>query len=101
MQLVGGGSVDLHKNQMALAFHPRAKHRELVDTAGPIEVNGPFSKPRISVATDAVVKRVIEETVLLPLHLLGEIVGADGGTPPDHRPCVFVKDNNLPNSLNN
>ncbi len=92
-QLVGGGSVDLNKYQMALAFHPRAKHRELVDTAGPIEVNGPFSKPRISVATDAVVKRVVEETVLLPLHLLGEIVGADGGTWPDHLPCVIVKDN--------
>ncbi len=93
-QLVGGGSVDLDKGRMALAFHPRAKHRALVDTAGPIEVNGPFSKPRISVATDAVVRRVVEETVLLPLHLLGEIVGADGGTPPDHRPCVFVKHNN-------
>ncbi len=92
IQAAGGGTLNLRNETMDFVFTPRAKRNDLVGTVGPVHVSGPLSKPEIKMADGAVAAKVVRETIGLPLHLLGAILGADGQPSPEHKPCVVVRD---------
>jgi hypothetical protein len=90
VQAVGGGTVNLRNETMDFVLAPRAKRNDLVGRVGPVQVGGPLSRPEIKLTDGAVAAKVVGETIGLPLHLLGAILGADGRPPPEHKPCVVV-----------
>jgi hypothetical protein len=90
VQAPGGGTLNLRKETMDFVFTPRPKRNDLVGEVGPVDVRGPLSKPEIKLADGAVAAKVIGETIGLPFHLLGSIIGADGQPSPEHKPCVVV-----------
>lgn len=75
---------------MDFVFAPRPKHDYLVGRVGPVHVRGPLSDPEVKLADGAVAAKVLGETLGLPLHLLGSLVGANGQPLPNHEPCVVV-----------
>lgn len=90
VQVVGGGTLDLRDDTVDFVLHPRAKRNDLVGSVGPVRVRGPLSKPRITVADGAVAKKVVADTIGLPLHLLGALHDTDGKLSPGHEPCFVV-----------
>ena len=92
VQAVGGGSLNLRNETLDFLFTPRAKRNELVGEVGPVRVSGPLSKPEIKLADGTVAAKVVGETIGLPFHLLGSLLGADGQPSPQHKPCVVVPD---------
>jgi hypothetical protein len=90
VQAPGGGTLNLRNETMDFVFTPRPKRNDLVGEVGPVDVRGPLSKPEIKLADGAVAAKVIGETIGLPFHLLGSIIGADGQLAPEHKPCVVV-----------
>ncbi len=92
VQAVGGGTLNLRNETMDFVFTPRAKRNDLVGTVGPVHVSGPLSKPEIKLTDGTVAAKVVGETIGLPFHLLGSILGADGQPSPEHKPCVVVPD---------
>ena len=92
VQAAGAGTLNLRKETMDFVFTPRPKRNDLVGKVGPVDVSGPLSKPEIKLADGAVAAKVVGETIGLPFHLLGSILGADGQPSPEHEPCVVVPD---------
>jgi hypothetical protein len=92
VQAAGGGTLNLRNETMDFVFTLRAKRNDLAGKVGPVHVSGPLSKPEIKVADGAVAAKVIGETIGLPFHLLGAILGADGQPSPEHTPCIVVPD---------
>jgi hypothetical protein len=90
VQVIGGGTLNLREGTVRFVFHPRAKQSELVGAVGPVEVSGPLSKPEIDLTDGAIAAKVVGETVGFPIHLLGQILQADGQLSPDHKPCVVT-----------
>lgn len=90
VQVVGSGQLDLPSETMDLVMIPRPKQNALIGKVRHVNVTGPIAHPRVQVAKGAVATKVVGDTLGLPLHLLGSIVGADGRLPPEHRPCVVV-----------
>jgi uncharacterized protein involved in outer membrane biogenesis len=90
VQAAGGGTLNLRDDTLGFVFHPRAKRNELVGVVGPVDVSGPLSKPEIKLADGAIAAKVVGETIGLPVHLLGSILGADGQPSPEYKPCVVV-----------
>jgi uncharacterized protein involved in outer membrane biogenesis len=90
VQAIGGGTLDLRVDTMRLVFTPRPKQNRLIGKVGPVDVSGPFSAPEVELAEGAAAAKVVEDTIELPLHLLGSILGADGRLPPEHRSCVAI-----------
>jgi hypothetical protein len=90
MQATGAGTLDLRTETMDFVFAPRPKREDLVGQVGPVGVRGPLSSPDIKLADGAVAAKVLGETIGLPLHLLGSLLGANGRPLPDHKPCVVV-----------
>jgi hypothetical protein len=89
-QVVGGGTLNLRNETMDFVFTPRPKHNQLIGRVGPVDVSGPVSAPKIERADGAITAKVIGDTIGLPFHLLGSILGADGRPSPEHKPCVVV-----------
>jgi len=92
VQAVGGGAINLRNETMDFVFTPRAKRNDLVGKVGPVHVSGPLSKPEIKLTDGTIAAKVVGETIGLPLHLLGAILGADGQLSPEHKPCFVVPD---------
>jgi uncharacterized protein involved in outer membrane biogenesis len=90
VQAPSAGSLDLRTETMDFAFAPRPKRPNLVGRVGPVGVRGPLSSPEVELADGAVAAKVLGETIGLPLHLLGSLIGANGRLPPGHEPCVVV-----------
>ena len=90
VQAPGGGTLDLRAETLELRFIPRPKREELIGRVGEVHVRGPLSHPEIQLADGAVAGKVIGDTLGLPLHLLGSLVGANGRLPTHHRPCVVA-----------
>jgi uncharacterized protein involved in outer membrane biogenesis len=90
VQAPGAGTLDLRNGTMDFVFAPRPKRENLVGRVGPVDVRGPLSSPEVKLADGAVAAKVLGETLGLPLHLLGALLGANGRLPPDHEPCVVV-----------
>lgn len=90
VQIVGGGTVNLRKNSMDLAFVPRAKRRQLIEIVSPFELKGAIGKPEL-IVRNAGAGRAIGETLSLPLNLLGHIFGGSGQVDKDAKPCRLPK----------
>ena len=92
VQAAGGGKLNLRNETMDFVFTPRAMRNDLVGEVGPVHVSGPLSQPEIKLTDGAVAAKVVGETIGLPFHLLGSILGAGGKPSPQHKPCVVVPD---------
>lgn len=90
VQIVGGGTINLRKNTLDLAFVPRAKRRQLVEIVSPFELKGAIGNPKLTVR-NAGAGRAIGETLSLPLNLLGHIFGGSGQIDKDAKPCRLPK----------
>lgn len=92
VQAVGGGTLNLRNETMSFVFMPRPKQDKLVGEVGPVDVRGPLSKPEIKLADGAVAAKVVGDTIGLPFHVLGSILGTAERPSPEHQPCVVVPD---------
>ena len=92
VQAVGGGALNLRNETMDFVFAPRAKRNDLIGKVGPVHVSGPLSSPDIKLTDGTIASKVVGDTIGLPLHLLGPILGADGQLSHEHKPCVIVPD---------
>jgi hypothetical protein len=90
VQAAGAGTLNLRNDTMDFVFKPRAKRNDLVGTVGPVHVSGPLSKPETTLTDGTAAAKVVGETIGLPFHLLGSIIGANGKPSPEHKPCVVV-----------
>ncbi len=90
VQAPGAGTLDLGNRTMDFVFAPRPKRNNLVGRVGPVDVSGPLSSPAAKLADGAVAAKLLGDTLGLPLHLLGSLVGVNGRPLPDHEPCVVV-----------
>jgi hypothetical protein len=90
VQIVGGGTINLRKNTMDLAFVPRAKRKQLVEIVSPFELKGAIGDPKLTVK-NAGAGRAIGETLSLPLNLLGHIFRGSGQVDKDAKPCRLPK----------
>jgi hypothetical protein len=75
---------------MDFVFAPRPKRKNLLGRVGPVDVRGALSNPEVKLADGAVAGKVLGETIGLPLHLLGSLLGANARLLPNHEPCVVV-----------
>lgn len=90
VQIVGGGTINLRKNTLDLAFVPRAKRRQLVEIVSPFELKGAIGKPEL-IVKNAGAGRAIGEALSLPLNLLGHMFGGSGQVDKDAKPCRLPK----------
>ncbi len=90
VQAAGGGTLNLRKETMDFVFTPRPKQNQLIGKVGHVDVSGPLSRPKVKLADGAVAAKVVGDTIGLPFHLLGSIIGAGGRPLPGHKPCVVV-----------
>lgn len=91
VQLVGGGAINLKDERINIAFQPRPIHKKILEMASPFVVAGPLSSPKISLKPGGAGSRAVAETVTLPLHLLGALLGS-GTAKADRKPCVVEGD---------
>jgi hypothetical protein len=80
----------LRSETMDFVFAPRPKRKNLVGRVGPVDVRGRLSNPEVKLADGAAAAKVLGETIGLPLHLLGSLLGANGRLLLDHKPCFVV-----------
>jgi hypothetical protein len=92
VQLVGGGTVDLRDDRIDIAFQPRPIRQKILEMATPFVISGPLSSPKINLKPGAAGSRAFAETVTLPLHLLGALLGGTGTETTDRKPCVLEDD---------
>lgn len=88
VQLVGSGKMNFANDNIDLKFQPRPKHHELVEIVTPFAITGKLSSPSVEVRSGDVAGRAVEETLTLPLHLLGALLPGQGSKDAQHRPCV-------------
>ena len=86
VQVVGGGSIDLPADSIALRFNTRPKRHELVNVATPFSVVGKLSKPVVKIDAGVIVGRVLGESLTAPFNVLGLLLPRRA--KEEHRVCV-------------
>ncbi len=77
VQIVGGGSIDFRKGVINLKATPHAKRPEIAGVATPFTITGKLSNPKIKLEKGAGTAKVVGETLLLPLSILGALFSSD------------------------
>jgi len=94
VQIVGGGSFDMRKDAIDIAFRPRPKKREAVNITTSFAMRGKLSDPQVVVLEGGGAGRVVGEVVTAPISLLGKLFSsaeADKKHAAKHQPCVLPK----------
>jgi hypothetical protein len=66
----------------------RSKRTNLTGQVGQVDDAAPMDGPKVRLADGALGAKVVGDSVGLPLHLLGPIIGADGRPAPNHQPSA-------------
>jgi uncharacterized protein involved in outer membrane biogenesis len=77
VQIVGVGSIDFRKSIINIKATPRAKRPEIAGVATPFTITGKLSNPKINLQEGAGTAKVVGETLLLPLSILGALFKSD------------------------
>jgi hypothetical protein len=92
VRVEGEGNINFQDEVMAIAFSPRAKKRRLIAISTPFAIEGPLSGPSVNVNATGAATRVIGQTVVSPLNLLGSLMPLvnDRGTDAENL-CLRLK----------
>jgi hypothetical protein len=78
VQLIGGGSVNLGRETLDIAFDPRPTRGGILQTATPFRVHGPLAAPEVELGSaGGLAGRAVVETVTLPFNILGSLFGGN------------------------
>ncbi|MGI9482057.1 MAG: AsmA family protein [Hyphomicrobiales bacterium] len=93
VQIVGGGSFDFRKDSILIRATPRAKKRQIAAVATPFRITGQLTSPTFRLERGAGAAKVVGETLLLPLNLLGALFQSDVKDTRKNRaaPCKITK----------
>ncbi|MGI9372395.1 MAG: AsmA family protein [Hyphomicrobiales bacterium] len=93
VQIVGKGNVDFRKETVFIEGTPHAKRSGIAGVTTPFKVTGSLSDPKFQLQRGAGAAKVVGETVLLPLNLLGTLFSSDVKPTKKSRnaPCKPIK----------
>jgi hypothetical protein len=87
----GEGYIDFAHETLDLRFHPRAKHRGMVEFATPFTIGGSLASPSVQASATGATARALGRVVFSPVNFLGSLLPFvnDRGRDPDN-PCLTL-----------
>jgi hypothetical protein len=88
----GTGSIDLRDETIDIKVHPHAKKRRLVELTTPFAIEGPLASPSVKVSKAGATARMVEEALLTPGRLLGDLLPLVNDHGKDAKnPCLTLQ----------
>jgi hypothetical protein len=89
---IGTGSIDLRDETIDIKVHPHAKKRRFVELTTPFAIVGPLASPSVKVSKAGATVRMVEEALLTPGRLLGDLLPLVNDHGKDAKnPCLTLQ----------